>query len=86
MELLDLRYKILGQVFVFALLLHFPNFSHGLPERLANLVARLLLFSLDLFGGEVAVFEDDYGGSVFFSVLSVAVWARRKRSLKKENT
>ena len=71
MELLDLRYKILGQVFVFALLLHFPNFSHGLPERLANLVARLLLFSLELRLHVLREFNEDQRASIGNLVLQL---------------
>lgn len=71
MELLELCYEILGQFFVFALLLHFPNLSHSLPERLTDLVARLLRFSLELRLHVLREFNEDQRASIVNLVLQL---------------
>ena len=71
LELLELCYEILGQFFVFALLLHFPNLSHGLPERLTDLVARLLRFSLELRLHVLREFNEDQRASIVNLVLQL---------------
>ena len=71
LELLELCYEILGQFFVFAILLHFPNLSHCLPERLADLVARLLRFSLELRLHVLREFNEDQRASIVNLVLQL---------------